>query len=266
MATQGPCAVVAMETAAVLHQLRWLPEAWSAATASIHLAVPPTDAHRHRRGIRLHRREVLACDRVLIDGVPCLSLTRTLVEIARMRLPELLVVQILDGALASRRVSQADLLACLGRFAGERNVAIARRRILRSRERVRSPQETALRFMLEDAGIQVDTGIQIHDWDGTVMAEGDLGIERLLIWGEYDGFEPHTDRSQFRTDRVGDRWLDRRGWHVMRFVDRDLARPNATVRDWQSAIADAPARIAGLTPGRSPEVARARQLLGLDAA
>lgn len=264
IATQGPRALIAMQSSAVLHRLRWVPKEWSLASMPVHVVVPPDDDHRHRRGLRLHRRTTTAADITIVDGVPCLSVTRTLVELARLNLSELLVVQIIDGALLDKRTTKGELLQCLSRFAGERNVAIARRRVERTREKVRSPQETRLRLMLEDAGILVDVAIEIRSDYGELLREGDLGVRRLLIWGEYDGFEEHTGKNVFGSDRFGDRWLERRGWNVMRFSNDDFARATRTIDDWRAAIADAPARIAAIDPGRSPEVAEARRLLGLD--
>ena len=254
-----------MQTAAVLHELRWLPRQWSAPEALIHLSVPPDDAHRHRRGLRLHRRTTPPGDVVVVQGVACWSVTRTLVELARLPLPELLVIQLIDGALFDLRTTKEELFACADRFVGERNIAVARRRISRSREKVRSPQETRLRLILEDAGIDVDVAIEIREpQTDRLLAEGDLGISRLLLWGEYDGYEEHSTKSQFGRDRIRDRWLDRRGWQTMRYSDRDLQQPESTAAEWRAAIADAPARIAGLDPRRSPEVAEARRLLGMD--
>lgn len=266
-ATQSLTARVGMQTSAVLHRLRWLPEAWGSPDALIHFVVEPLETRGHRPGIRLHRRFLLPEDCVVIDGIACLSVTRTLVELARdPKIPPLLVVQLLDGALRDNRTTKAELLNCLGRFPGERGVARARELVGRSREEVDSPQETRMRLILEDGGITgLDIAIKIRDeHDGQVLARGDLGEKRLLIWGEYDGFVPHSERDVFRSDRVGDRWLHRRGWHTMRFTDADLNRPEATRREWRFAIADAPARIAALDPRRSPEVAEARRLLGFD--
>jgi hypothetical protein len=85
-----------------------------------------------------------------------------------------------------------------------------------------------------------------------------------MLWGEYDGYDVHTQRATFRGDRAGDRWLQRRGWHVMRFTDADLYRPAAMVREWLSAQRNAPMRIAAMSPDRSPELAAAqRRLRGL---
>lgn len=264
LATQGPDAVIGMQSSAVLQQLRWIPKEWSLLSMPVQIVVPPEDDHRQRRGLRLHRRTARGCDVTVVNGIPCLTVTRTLVELARLDLPDLLVVQIIDGALLDKRTTKAELLASLARLAGERNVAVARRRIMRAREKVRSPQETRLRLILEDAGILVDVPIELRDWDGEPVAEGDLGIKKLLIWGEYDGYESHTGRGIFRGDRIGDRVLNRRGWNVMRFVDEDLSRRASTVREWEVAIAEAPARIAAMDPRRSPEVAEARRLLGFD--
>jgi hypothetical protein len=122
-----------------------------------------------------------------------------------------------------------------------------------------------MRLMLEDGGIaDLDVDIRIHNERGDLLVRGDLGIRRLLIWGEYDGFDPHTERETFRGDRSKPRWLQRRGWYVMRFTDVDLRRPAATCQEWLAAIADAPARIQALDPRKSPEAAAARQALGFD--
>ena len=265
-ATQAPTARVGMQSAAALHKLRWLPDAWTAPDAVIHFAVEPTETRDSRPDIRLHRRELLPADCVLVDGIACLPVDRTLVELARdVKLPAVLVVQIIDGALRDGRTTKAELQACLARFPGLRGIARARHLVQRSREGVDSPPETSIRLMLEDGGVTgLDVNIKIHDEDGFLRARGDLGIKRLLIWGEYDGFVPHTERGTFRSDRSGDRWLKRRGWHVMRFTDEDLRRPAATCREWLAEIADAPARIRALDARRSPEVAAARKALGFD--
>jgi hypothetical protein len=265
-ATQAPTARVAMQTSAALHKLRWLPEQWSTPDAVIHFAVEPAETRDSRADLKLHRRQLAPADCVLVDGIACLPVDRTLVELARdPKLPALLVVQIIDGALRDERTTKAELHACLARFPGLRGIARARGLVDRSREGVDSPQETRTRLMLEDAGITgLEVNIKIHDDDGFLLARGDLGIKRLLIWGEYDGFAPHTERATFRSDRAGDRWLKRRGWHVMRFTDEDLRRPARTCREWLAEIADAPARIQALDPRRSPEIAAARKGLGFD--
>jgi hypothetical protein len=255
-----------MQSAAVLLNLLWLPNTWRSPSAVLHLAVGPAAARRHRPGLRLHRRCVDAHDDVvLVSGIPCMSVTRTLVELARdPAIPMLLVVQLVDGALRQGRTTTAELMSCAGRFPGERGIARARRLIARGRPGVDSPPETTMRLMLEDGGINgIDVNIEIRDADGLVLARSDLGVRRLMIWGEYDGFDTHVQQAAFRKDRMGDRWLEGRGWLVMRFVDLDLGRPDEVCRDWRRAISEAPGRIAAMNPNRSPELAAARRGLGL---
>jgi hypothetical protein len=257
-------AAVSLQSAAVLLGLRWFPPEWSSPQAIVHLTVAPGDAHRQRAGLRLHRRTLHPLDTVVAHGMLCTSVVRTLVDLARdPGIHERLVVQLIDGALHDKRVTKAELHACLDRFPGERYVARARRLVARAREHVASPQETTIRLILEDAGIEVDVNIEISDDDGLLLAAGDFGIRRYLLWGEYDGFDPHSNQRAFRGDRVGDRWLTRRGWQPMRFVDVDLHRPDRLCSEWHQAIADAPGRIAAMNPRRSPEVAEAQRLLGL---
>jgi hypothetical protein len=266
LATQDPMAVLTAITAAVVHRLRWIPAEWRHPDAVVHVAVPRPDARRHRDGIRLHRRLIDPAEVAVVSGLRVFSVTRTLVEIARdVRVRPLLVVQILDGALTDGSTTHADLLCCLASLAGQRYVARARSLVLRARVGVDSPPETEMRLLLEDGGVEgLDVDIRIVDGDGFLLARGDLGVRRLLIWGEYDGYDGHSTREKFRGDRIGDRWLARRGWQVMRFVDHDLRRPGPTCRDWLQAMADAPARIAAMPASRSPEVATARRALGLD--
>jgi hypothetical protein len=265
MATQAQRSAATLQTAAVLHAFRWLPAAWLDPQSVIHIAVDREDDRRHRRGIRLHRRELVDVDLTVVNGVACFTPTRTLVELARdPSVPPLVVVQVLDGALRDRRTTKLELLECLGRMPGERYVARARALVGRAREGVESPKETEIRLVLESGGIDgLDVNIEISDVDGLLLARGDLGSRRLLLWGEYDGYIPHTEREQFRGDRVGDRWLQRRGWQVMRFVDEDCRRGPQICQEWRQAIAEAPARIAAMPPTKSPEVAEARRLLGL---
>jgi hypothetical protein len=258
--TQAPSAVLSHRSAAVVHGFRWAPAAWSEPTATVHITVPPADKHRQRAGLALHRSALDPADIVVVNGESCTSQVRTLVDLARSGEPRLLMVQLLDGELG--RCSLADLRAQLGRLAGQRGIRSARDRIEEARYGVDSPQETDMRLILYDGGVTgARPDLRIHDETGHVVARGDLCDPDLMLWGEYDGYSVHSQRATFRGDRAGDRWLERRGWHVMRFTDADLGRPAVMVRDWASAQRNAPTRIAAMSPGRSPELATAQRKL-----
>jgi hypothetical protein len=259
--TQAPAAVLSHRSAAVIHRFRWAPAAWYDDDAPVQVMVPPGDKHRQRGGLALHRAVLDPEAVVVVNGEPCTSQARTLVDLARSGERRLLMVQLLDGELG-RGCSVEDLRAELDRLTGLRGVRLARDRVDEARCGVDSPQETEMRLVLYDGGVMgARPDVRIHDETGHTVARGDVGDPALMLWGEYDGYDVHTQRAAFRGDRAGDRWLERRGWHVMRFTDADLRRPTAMVAEWLCAQRNAPMRIAAMSSNRSPELAAAQRKL-----
>jgi hypothetical protein len=267
LATQAGDAVLSHRTAAVLQGIPWLPTAWSADAATVEVSVSRADRHRRRRGLRLIHAKVQPDEVDLVNGLRVTTVARTLVDLARdhfVPLSRLQVVQLVDGA---RRADLCDALAldaALARAARLRNVARARHWLSLARDGVDSPKETESRLVLLDRGVPYLDAVEVRDADGLLLAKGDFGDRTMLLWGEYDGYDTHSRRPVFRSDRQGDRWLFGRGWNVFRVVDTDLQRPDRFAREWLRARAEAPARIAALDPRRSPEIAFARRALGLD--
>jgi hypothetical protein len=212
--------------------------------------------------MRLHRTDLEPSAIVVIDGEPYTSVPRTLIDLARSSLPRLLIVQLLDGALSDGHCTLDELHEELHRLAGRRGVRQASERVGLARLGVDSPPETEMRLVLVDGGVTgLRTAVPICDEIGHVLARADLADPDHMLWGEYDGYDVHTQRATFRSDRAGDRWLERRGWHVMRFTADDLRRPAALVREWAAALANSPMRILGMSADRSPELAAAQRLL-----
>ena len=123
-----------------------------------------------------------------------------------------------------------------------------------------SAMESISRLVLVDAGLPVpDVDLRIVDEFGRPLARGDLGYRLLLVWIEYDGYDVHTERTAFRLDRSRQNWLQARGWQVLRFSDAALRYGGTQmVRDVRQALLAAPARIAALPAGLSPEADAAR--------
>jgi hypothetical protein len=263
--SQGEDAMLCGPSAAVHLGVPWLPEQWSAPEAIVHVAVAREATRRHRPGLRIHHMRLTDNDVVTVDGIRTVAVARTLADLARdPRQPRCRVVQLLDGALRLGIVTPVELSDAAGRLVAMRGVRRTRELFALARCGVDSPKETELRLALIDGGVPtVDTDIRIHDDDGELLARGDLGERRYLLWGEYDGYETHVERSVFASDRARDRWLERRGWHVMRFSQADLFRPQRLAAEWLSARANAAARIVAMPNCRSPEVAAARRALGL---
>jgi hypothetical protein len=268
LATQDASAVLSRRAAAVALELPWTPASWATEATPVDVSVIREDRHRRSHGLRLCHSLVPDDDVVLINGLRVTSPARTLIDLARdpeLRIGRLLTVQLMDGARRFDRCTGADLDAAVKAAAGLRNVVRARDWVALSRDGIDSPMETTTRLVLLDGGAPyVDVGIEIRDDDGLLLARSDLGDKQLMIWGEYDGFDAHSKRNVFSSDRRGDRWLAGRGWYVIRIVAEDLQRPRRLADEWLRARADAPSRIAALDPRRSSELATARRALGID--
>jgi hypothetical protein len=261
LTTQRPDAAISHRSAAVALACRWHPAAWASPSEPLDVTAARDDLTRSaRRGLRRRIADLPDTDVVLVGGLRVTSPARTLVDLARTE-PMLLALQLMDGALRDERCTLADLIAVCDRMVRVPNVRRARQIIERARPGVDSPQETLVRRQVVDAGLPEPTP-RLEIWeDGRLLAVGDLGYWQWLIWLEYDGYEFHSERGVFGSDRARDRWLARRGWESMRLTADDARYPAAYLRQLAQALTDAPARIAAMDPRRSPELAAAQALL-----
>ena len=227
----------------------------------IHLYVPRDAQTIHRPGVRLHHTHLADTDQAVLHGVPVTSAARTVIDLARI-LPFFTAVVIADSALRRGVCTKAELVETLARLAGLREVRAARRAVAESDPDSDSAPETILRLTLVAGGLpRPEPNFVLLDDTGYPIARGDLVYELLLLWLEYDGFLVHTTRAAFRNDRLRRRMLERRGWQVKQFSDVDLRSQRNLVREVGELIDAAPARIAALPAGLSPEVDRAQRAL-----
>jgi hypothetical protein len=263
LTTQRQDAVVWRRSAAVLHDLPCIPREWSQTSALIDVAAQRDDLTRSaRRGMQRRICQLDDCDVTAIDGVRVTRVARTLADLSRDH-PRALMVGLMDAAVQAGRCSVAELHAVLPRLFGLRGVVRARDAICDVRAGVDSPGESRARLAVVDAGLP-EPELRLELWEDTIlMARGDLGYYRWLIWIEYDGFAVHAEQRVFRSDRHRDRWLVRRGWEVMRLSDIDVRQPARFTEHLSQSLQAAPARIAALPPGLSPEADAARALLTL---
>lgn len=244
-------------TAAAIHGFVGVPEA-----AWVDVAVPRVWMPKHRpTGVRLHRCWMPPCHVVQVDGLPVTSAAWTALTLARVFTREDALVAV-DAALRTGRCTPAELRAGLPSLRGLRGVVQARDVVELAREGVDSPQETRLRMTVLDGRLPMpDVNMRIEE-DGRLLARGELGYWSRLIWLEYDGYDVHIRRGVFRRDRARQNWLAGRGWYVLRYVDTDLYDGRRRLQyELRLALQRAPARIAALPPGRSPEADAARTLL-----
>lgn len=251
-----PGVAVSHMTAAAIHGFQGL-----APDPRVHLVVPRTWVPQHRRtGVRLHRCWTPAEHIAHLDGVPVTTVTWTALSLIRTGSRRHAVV-IADSALRTGRCSLADLRAGLSHLARLRGCVQAREVVELARVGVDSPQESRTRMVIVDGGLpHPDVNMRLYDDYGTLLARGELGYRRLMIWLEYDGYDVHTRRRTFDTDRSRQNWLAQRGWYVLRYVDADLRTGERRIQyDVRHALEQAPARIAALPAGLSPEADEARR-------
>ena len=258
LATQRLDAAISHRHAALLLGYPWAPAAWLDPTAAIDLTVNRDDLTRSARHGLNRRIAALPEEDVLRQGgLRVTTPARTAVDLARTE-RELLAIQFMDWALAEGTTTIDQMRAVATSMVRVPGVRRAKAAIELARPGVDSPQETAARLQIVHAGLPCpDVRLALEE-AGVLLARGDLGYWRWLIWIEYDGWEWHSSRDMFGSDRHRDRWLARRGWEVLRITKRDLAAPRDWLEQLRRAIDDAPARIAAMSPTRSPEVALAQ--------
>lgn len=232
----------------------------------VHVVVPRDWIPRYRRpGILLHHGHTPPGHIVCHAGLPATSPAWTATTLIRS-LPRERALVVADSALRSGSCTAGELAAALPHVARLRGCVQAREIVGLARPGTDSVPETLTRLRIVDAGLpEPDVDIRLYDDVGRLLARGDLGYRRLLIWLEYDGYAVHSQRSVFRHDRSRQNWLVDRGWHMLRCTDADLGGGGAAMLgQLRRALALAPGRIAALPRHLSPEVAYARECLGLD--
>ncbi len=213
----GPKAVLSHRSAAALHGIR--PDNRAKTDVTV-----PGRSVRQRPGIQVHVSTTLEpADITEIDGIPCTSLARTLLDLA----------EVIDRQGVERAVSQAevnrvfDLRAVedvLVRAAGRRGAAVLRSVLAQYDGPTLTDKELEERFLALCRGASLPSPA-VNAWitlDGGVAYKVDFlwRAERLAV--ETDGWGSHGTRQAFESDRRRDRRLRLAGWDVVRFTWRDV--------------------------------------------
>lgn len=203
-----------------------------------------------RPGLRPHRaREILEEDRAVVDGIPCTSVARTLVDLAAGA----------DERAVDRALRRAEDRRLFDRFALEGMLERARpgTAVLRSAMRVFAGDEAAHRrlkaelevrfiellrrhgFVLPDTNVVVRT--PWRDWEVDTL----WPAHRLVV--ELDGWWCHRDRESFRRDHRRATDLRAMGYDVTRLswdqvVEHEAATVERLIRFLPRIGAPAPSR------------------------
>jgi very-short-patch-repair endonuclease len=213
-----PGAVLSHQSAAALWGFRG-----SAATV-IDVTVP-TRAGRRRQGIRVHRGDRLAKAEVtIVEGVPCTTVARTVVDLAGVLAPPALEYAI-HRAQTKRMLRRKEIVEVLARAPTRPGTAAVRRVLglaVSGEDQVRSDTERRLVRICARAGLsmpRVNAWIALETGDGF---EVDFSWPEQMLVVEVDSRTYHgTDRA-LENDPRRDRQLTLAGWRVARFSYRDV--------------------------------------------
>jgi hypothetical protein len=215
----GPGAVLSHRSAAALHGIR--PDNRPKSDVTV-----PSPSARPRPRIVIHRSTTLQpADITTIDGIPCTSLARTLLDLA----------DDVDRAGMESAVSQADVRGIfdlgavkevLSRATGRRGARVLQSVLAEYDGPTLTEKELEARFLALCRAASLPKP-EVNAWitleDGIAYKIDFLWrAERLAV--ETDGWGSHGTRKAFEDDRRRDRRLCLAGLDVVRFTWRDVER------------------------------------------
>ena len=167
----------------------------------------------------------MPADVMVVDGIPCTSLARTLLDLA----------EVVDRRGLERAIDRAEVLRLLDMLAVNDVIARANGRrgvaLLRSVLGEHDPGSTITDSDLEELLLAIcrTAGLPTPEVNVWVPVPGeqfkvDFLWRRKRLVVETDGRDVHTTRRAFERDRERDQRLMLAGWRVVRFTWRQLTR------------------------------------------
>jgi very-short-patch-repair endonuclease len=214
----GPGAVLSHRSAAYLHEI--LDDSRNRIDV-----IAPKRRGRSPSGIRAHRDGTLTpTDRVKIDGIPCTSLARTLLDIAATESPATLRYAVTQAEVEGV-FDLIEVVELLKRSRGRRGVARLRLAIEQH-----DPQEQEARLGLEKKLLRLIKRAGLRpEVNGHLLIDG-ISMMPDLIWRdarlivEADSRRVHGTVTAFEKDRLRDQRLAAAGWTVIRVTWRQVTQ------------------------------------------
>jgi hypothetical protein len=213
-----PAAVISRRTAAWLHGFEAYAPSARDEWHQVECVVPAGLSRVRRRGVSGWEETLLPEDVTSLGGIRITTATRTAVDLARYT-PRFMGLATLDDFCHRGLTDQVRLLACAERFAGGRNIAVARELIMWAEPLTESPGESWLRLRILDAGFpRPDAQVRIVDAAGRLVYRLDLGYCDRRLGLEYDGQEFHDAVADLAHDAARRERLAREfGWETHGF-------------------------------------------------
>lgn len=179
-------------------------------------AVPRGATPLRRPGLRCYVTDLLPADVTEAMGLPCTTVDRTAIDLARWLSPGM-GLAVLDALARRRLIVPVELLDALPRWAGTRFVEQARRLVSLCDPASESYGESWLRLRFHDAGFPPpELQISLVDGNGVERRRLDLGYRSWRYAWEYDGEEFHDGLQAEAADRRRRAQIEREwGWTVV---------------------------------------------------
>ncbi len=191
----------------------------------------PGRRERSQNVIRHTSLHLEPSDIVIVDGIPCTSLVRTIFDLAAV-VHRSRVEHVIDGAIRDGHIALAELMAYVARHGrrGRRGVAMLRE-ILAERDPLvpQSVLERQLLRVIERASLPGPIGQYRLDRPDGGTAFLDFAYPDLRLGIEVDGHASHATRAQRSADADRANQLSLLGWQLLRFTYEDVNRRPAGV-------------------------------------
>ena len=215
----GEGAVLSHRSAADLHELR--------ATSRERIDVTVRGSYPRRvKGVQTHRSITLTPhDVTTVDGIPCTTVARTLLDLAGVvgrrplerAIEQAEVQEVLDGTGLDRQLERNQHTRAASRL----------RAALADHDDRSAPTESEFeeRFLAfcKNARLPLpERQVYIDPNDDEPALRGDFVWRRQRLVVETDGLKYHRTRAAFESDRRKDQRLTLAGWRVLRITWRQL--------------------------------------------
>jgi very-short-patch-repair endonuclease/predicted transcriptional regulator of viral defense system len=233
---QGPTALLSRRAAVRLWRLDGIPQ------APIEVLTERWARRQRRPDVNVHEtKQLLAVDRTELEGIPCTTVVRTLLDCAGVLHP-FRVEQLLEDALRKRLCTAPEVadrfipFARRGRRGTRTMRALLEERVGRD---VPTMSEFERRFLgaLRPSGLplpQLQYGVRLDD---ATTVHLDFAWPDTMLAAECDGLYDHGTSFQLRWDDDRQNELQLRGWLILRFTWTTLTRsPEVVVRQLREAF------------------------------
>lgn len=178
-------------------------------------------------GVIRRRARVPDADLTSVQGVPCTTPRRALLDAIDLAGDWREAVAVIDQALATDLVDRASFSEWIDGLTRIPGLRRARLCLPWAQRRTRSPKETAMRLIWHhDLALPAPLcNWPIADLEGASMGSPDLFSPELAVVGQYDGADHRTLRRQSR-DAWLDDWAREMGLEVFRITGAEIHRPD----------------------------------------